>query len=128
MYDHIEYWINSAENDLAALDILYNSQKYDWSLFIGHLVLKKMFKALYVKINENSNPPKTHNLLKLAKDCKLDLSYDKLTFLDLVNSFHFEARYPDYKQEFYKIVDKEFAEENILKIKEYYQWLKSLLK
>lgn len=37
--EHIKYWLDSAEHDLETLDALYETGKYDWSLFIGHLVL-----------------------------------------------------------------------------------------
>ena len=63
---HITYWIESADNDLSASMSLYHSGKYDWCLFIGHLVLEKLLKALFVLNNQNQMPPKTHNLNKLA--------------------------------------------------------------
>ena len=43
--DHIEYWVKSADNDLAAAEALFESAKYDWCLFIAHLVLEKALKA-----------------------------------------------------------------------------------
>jgi len=36
--EHVEYWVNSANGDLTAADTLFKSAKYDWCLFIGHLV------------------------------------------------------------------------------------------
>ena len=47
---------------------------------------------------------------------------------DEVNDFNLEVRYPEYRQEFYKSCTKEFAEDYFIKIKEYYKWIKSLLK
>ncbi|WP_367354771.1 HEPN domain-containing protein [Atribacter sp.] len=35
-------------------------------MFIGHLVIEKLIKALYVK-NINENPPRTHDLMRLAE-------------------------------------------------------------
>jgi len=65
--EHIKYWIESAEHDLSAAESLFKSGKHDWCLFIGHLVLEKALKAIFVNLNENKVPPKTHNLCKLAK-------------------------------------------------------------
>ena len=61
--EHIQYWLDSAENDWAAAENLFASGKYDWCLFIGHLVLEKILKALFVQDNNNQLPPKTHNLI-----------------------------------------------------------------
>lgn len=127
LHKHIEYWISSAEHDLGTAESLFAAGKYDWCLFVGHLVLEKALKALYVKDNANRLPPKTHNLVKLAEKTTLPLNMDKKVFLDEVNDFNIETRYPEYKQEFYKICTREYAEEYFEKIKEQYRWIKSLL-
>jgi len=123
--EHINYWLKSAEHDLETAESLFKATRYDWCLFIGHLVLEKVLKALFVLKNENKVPPKTHNLLKLAELSVLDLSPDQKIFFAEVNDFNLEAGYPDYKLEFYRRCTKDFTENNFKKIKEYYQWLKS---
>jgi hypothetical protein len=50
---------------------------------------------------------------------------EQLKFLINANAFNIEARYPDEKLDVYRICTKEFAFENICKIKELYLWLKS---
>ena len=127
LHKHIEYWISSAEHDLETAESLFAAGKYDWCLFVGHLVLEKALKALYVKDNANRLPLKTHNLVKLAEKTTLPLNMDKKVFLDEVNDFNIETRYPEYKQEFYKICTREYAEKYFEKIKEQYRWIKSLL-
>ena len=122
---HINYWIESADNDLSASKSLFNSGKYDWCLFVGHLVLEKLLKALFVLNNHNKIPPKTHNLTKLAKVSKIKLSEEQILFLDEVNDFNLEVRYPEYKREFYKICTKNFTDNYFLKIQEFAKWLKS---
>lgn len=125
MKEHVKYWLDSADNDLEAAGHLFSSAKYDWCLFIGHLVLEKILKAAYVCNNQNKIPPKTHNLNKLAKYSNLKLSKDQIVFLDEVNDFNLEVRYPEYKREFYKLCTKEFASSYFLKIQEFSLWLKS---
>jgi len=122
--DHIKYWLDSADNDLDAAKSLFLSEKYDWCLFIGHLVLEKILKAFYV-LNNNEIPPKTHNLLKIAEAADIDLSEEQIVFLDEVNDFNLEVRYPEYKSEFYKLCTKEFAEKYFHEIEEFASWLKS---
>ena len=70
-------------------------------------------------------PPKTHDLIKLVQSLQLELDSSKMEFLDLVNEFNIEARYPEEKFNFYKKCTKEFTEENIKNIMEFYKWLKS---
>lgn len=127
LHDHIQFWLDSAEHDLETANSLFSTGKYDWCLFLGHLVLEKALKAVYVKDNENRLPPKTHNLVKLAEKTTIALNVGKKLFLDEVNDFNIEIRYPKYKQEFYKTCTKEFAEEYFMKIKEHFKWIKSLL-
>ena len=82
-------------------------------------------KSLFVQSNDNQIPPKTHNLNRLAKLAKIDLSEEQIIFLDEVNDFNLEVRYPEYKKEFYKICTKEFTDNYFTKIQVVAEWLKS---
>jgi len=126
--EHIKYWLDSVEHDLESSDILYKAGKYDWALFIGHLVIEKTLKAVFVKNNDNKIPPKIHNLVRLSELSLVNVDEDKKVILDKINDFNLEVRYPAYKNEFYKICTKEFAEENLNQIKELYEWLKFQIK
>ncbi len=126
--EHVKYWLDSAQNDLGAAEQLFSSAKYDWSLFIGHLVVEKTLKAYFVYRNNNKIPPKTHNLLKLAEKSDLSLAEEQKLFLDEVNDFNLEVRYPEYRREFYKLCTKEFAEKYFTKIKDFSKWLTSQIK
>ncbi len=125
--EHIDYWIRSADHDLETAESLFASAKYDWCLFIGHLVLEKGLKAVYVRDNNNRLPPRIHNLVKLAENTALVLSDDQRMLFNDVNSFNLEVRYPDARQEFYRKCTKDFADGYFTKIKEQYQWIKSRL-
>lgn len=126
--EHIKYWLDSAEHDLETSNALLDVGKYDWSLFLGHLVLEKVLKAIYVKNNENKIPPKVHNLVRLSEMSLIKLDDEKKIILDQINDFNIEVRYPEYKNEFYKTCTKDYAEKHLKNIKELYQWLKSQLK
>ena len=126
--EHINYWMNSAKHDLDAAEILYSSKKYDWCLFLGHLVLEKTIKAIYANDNDNQIPPKTHNLVRLSEQTALKLSEEQKLLLNEVNDFNLEARYPDYKNSFRDKCSDEFAEEYFTRIKELHKWLISRMK
>ena len=116
--DYIKYWLKTSEDDLSSMEANFNSDKYDWALFIGHLCVEKALKALWVKNNASDIPPKTHNLKKIADEAQYPMSDDEAILLLEINDFNIEARYPDYKLDFYKKCTKEFAEGYIKKIKE----------
>ena len=44
---HVTYWLSGAAHDLDAAEALFAAGKYDWCLFIGHLVLEKTLKAYF---------------------------------------------------------------------------------
>ena len=97
MSEHIQYWLKSSEHDLEAAESLFASGKYDWCLFVSHLVLEKTIKAIYVLHNNNQLPPKTHNLNRLAENTAIILSAEQKLFLDEVNDFNLAVRYPEYR-------------------------------
>ena len=126
--EHIKYWLESAEHDLQTAQSLFKAEKYDWCLFVGHLVLEKTLKAIYIDRHEDKLPPRIHNLVRLGEHCQIEMRDEQKFFLDQVTDFNIQTRYPDYQFDFYKMCTKEYAESNFNKIKEYYQWLKFLLR
>lgn len=120
------YWIGTADSDYSTMTNLYESEDYHWSLFMGHLVIEKLIKAIYI-INIGNNPPKTHDLLRLADKALIETSKEQKDLLDLLTTFNISARYPDYKHSFYKKCTHKFTIENIKKIKELRTWLLSIV-
>jgi len=120
---HIEFWLKSAKYDLEVVESLFLQKKFDYCLFVGHLVIEKTLKATWIKDNETNVPPKIHNLIKLISECNLQFSDNIIEDLRIINEFNIEARYPDYKFSFYNRCTAEYTENWIKKIKELYQWL-----
>ena len=61
----ITYWISSSNKDFKAMRSLSKNGHYAWALFLAHLVLEKLLKAVYVKYVD-INIPFTHDLTKIA--------------------------------------------------------------
>jgi HEPN domain-containing protein len=108
---------------MATAKSLFDSGRYDWCLFLGHLVIEKTLKAHWVKDNKNDAPPKMHNLLAIAERTKLILSEEQKLFLLNINDFNLEVRYPDYKLQFYKKCNKVFSKDKFDRIEGMYKWL-----
>lgn len=121
--EHIGYWLKSAAHDLESAETLFQHQRYDWCLFLGHLVIEKVLKAFFVRDNPKASLPQIHKLAKLAERTKLQLTPEQQTLLVQITEFNIQTRYPDYKFEFYKKCTLEFTQNYFAKIKELYQWL-----
>jgi HEPN domain-containing protein len=67
--------------------------------------------------------PRIHDLYKLADRCGLETTEEQKDALQYVNLFNIEARYEEYKREFYQKCTKTFTEKNIVTIKELRTWL-----
>ena len=123
-----KYWIESSDRDYESMLKNFESAQYTWALFIGHLTLEKLSKAIYARVNQSSPyPPKIHNLNILAEKCgiEVDKKYAKILFT--CNSFNISARYEDYKDEFYKKCTEQYTKEQINNIEEVRLWLKQKL-
>jgi HEPN domain-containing protein len=122
----IKYWSDSSDEDFDTMITMYESKKFNWALFVGHLMIEKLLKALYVKTN-NDYPPFIHNLLRLAEKCDLNLTEDQKVFLVTVTAFNINARYDDYKMSFQQKCTPEFTAVWIENLKINRQWIKKLI-
>ena len=118
----IKHWHESSDQNYSTMQNLIKTKEYSWTLFMGHLVVEKLLKALYVK-RLHKHPVFSHDLLRLAKmiDVELPNGYDE--WLDEITTFNLNARYDDYKQSFYKLCTVDFFNEWIYKIETLRQWL-----
>ena len=104
----IKYWTESSDDDFETMITMFENKRYSWSLFVGHLMIEKLLKALFVKTN-NDYPPFIHNLLRLGEKCDLYLTDEQKLFLATVTAFNINARYDDYKMSFQQKCTPEFT-------------------
>ena len=123
----VSYWIDASDIDYRAMNNLYASKDYVWALFLGHLIIEKLLKGLAAKKGVTS-VLKIHDLNKLARVAQLEIDEQMKDLLDVLTSFNIEARYPDYKKEFYKKCTADFSSNYIIKINELRLWLLEQLK
>jgi HEPN domain-containing protein len=122
----INHWIKTSDEDFDTMKFLFSSGRYNWALFLGHITIEKLLKAYFVKTMHKHSPP-IHNLLRIAEKSGLDLSDEYSDWLDTISLFNINARYDDYKREFYNQCTKEFAELWIFRIEKLRLWLKEKL-
>lgn len=117
--DYIKYWIKTSDDDWKRVELLAEKRDYIFALFCLHLSLEKQAKALWVKEHKSNFPPKIHNLLALVENSSLLLSEGQLRFLDQLNQFQLEGRYPDYQGKIHKIATQKLVKEFTEKAKEF---------
>lgn len=117
----MEYWINSAMDDLETAELLIYNNKYLPGLFFCHLVIEKGIKSHVVKVTQNV-PPKSHNLLYLIELSGLEISGEYEIFLGVLMKYQLSGRYPDYNP---FVPDKNVVEGYLGKTRELLKWLKS---
>lgn len=123
----IKYWSESSDDDYDTMIVMFESKRFNWALFVGHLMIEKLLKALYVK-NNNDYPPFIHNLLRLAEKCHIDLADDQKLFFATVTAFNINARYDDYKMSFQQKCTLEYTAIWVENLKDNRQWIKALIK
>ena len=91
---HIEYWKQSAGEDLVVAGELVEKGRYRHGLFFMHLTLEKLLKAHVCK-STNALAPKIHNLRRLAELARLNLSEEFIDVVADMNDYNLEGRYPE---------------------------------
>jgi len=122
----INYWIESSDKDFKTMNDLYETKNFSWSLFMGHLVIEKLLKALFVK-KVGEYPPLIHDLRRICEKSGVELDMQQKIILDSISRFNINARYDDYKQSFYLLCTEKFTNEWIEKIKNCRLWIKEQL-
>jgi HEPN domain-containing protein len=122
----VKHWIETSDDDFETMLTLYNSKSYSWSLFLGHISIEKLLKALYVK-RFKKHAPFTHNLYRLGELTGLEMTDEQADWLDEITSFNLNARYDDYKKEFFKLCTPNYTKKWIDKIKYIRTWIKKML-
>jgi HEPN domain-containing protein len=118
----VNHWLESSNEDFDTMKKLFDTKTYHWALFLGHISVEKILKAYYVK-KFKKHPPFTHNLFRLAELSGLEIDSEFSDWLDEITSFNLAARYDDYKKEFYKACNRDFAEDWIKKITILREWI-----
>jgi len=122
----IDYWIESSDEDYKTMLDLFNTKNYGWALFVGHLVIEKLLKAYYTKIHKDYLPM-LHDLRRIGEKSGIIFDDNKLIIIETISQFNIQARYDDYKRNFYKLCTLEYTVTWIENIKEIRLWIKTML-
>jgi HEPN domain-containing protein len=121
---YIQILEKQAEEDYGAADALFRAGYYGQCLFWSHLVLEKLVKALWIFKNKKQNYPYIHNLLRLLKDCDVELSDEQIIFYSEMNQFQARGRYGDFLGKLENTVSFEISEKLMNETKSQMIWIK----
>lgn len=120
MKEETKLWFEKAEEDFDYAQYNLKGHRYGAATFFCQQVLEKILKAFLVE--NDVRPPKTHDLILLAKQTALDLPKEWLSDLRKLTQYYFLVRYPDMSQKFF--AKPGIAKEVFQKTEEIYQWVK----
>lgn len=117
----VEHWREGSTSDIRSAKLLLAGKQLLQSLFFCHLAIEKSLKALIVKETKD-HAPFMHNLVYLSGKSALELTKDNLLFLELMNRYNIEGRYPSYKAKLRKEITRQFVEEHLKLTEEFVKW------
>jgi len=88
----VQYWRESALDDLEAAAVLLDKGKVNQGLFFLHLAVEKALKALVCRAT-SSTPPPIHSLPKLAELSEIVFTPDHQRLLAGISAFQVRGRY-----------------------------------
>lgn len=122
----IKYWIETSDDDFVTMMTMFETKRFNWSLFVGHLMIEKLLKAYFLKSKQDF-PPFIHNLLRLAELAEIGMTEEQKVFFVTVTAFNINARYDDYKLSFQKKCTLEYTTKWINELKTQRLWIKELI-
>ncbi|MDI6591967.1 MAG: HEPN domain-containing protein [Patescibacteria group bacterium] len=122
----INYWRELSDYDLITAEFLFKAKRYPYCLFMCHLSIEKLLKALIIKFTKK-HAPYSHNLVDLAKKTGIQFSKEDKILLSDLTEFNLEARYPEWQKEFYSRCSKNYTEDYLRKTQKLQKWLKKYL-
>ncbi|MDQ1329661.1 MAG: hypothetical protein QG641_2953 [Candidatus Poribacteria bacterium] len=122
--DHKE-WILQAEYDMETADIMFNSGRYFYAVFMCHLSIEKALKEIFLlKLGEI--PPKTHNLIYLLNKINIKPNEYIRGIITRLNETNIVTRYPDDLKSLQKDYNRDVVANIMKKSKEAFEWIKAL--
>ena len=94
-------------------DYLVKGRRNVEALFMYCLGIEKLLKANWVLDNQNNFPPRIHDLQGLRSQTNVELPSELIDFLDTVNRWNIEGRYPDYRFTIYQQATDTYLQEKI---------------
>lgn len=124
----IQNWVDTSNYDIKTAEAMYRAGRYIYVVFMCHLAMEKMLKALVAKKQPEDMPPKTHNLIHLAQRVNVSPPEELRDFFQRIDNVSIVTRYPEDLQKLKKEFDKNTTRRILTDTKKIVKWLKQHLK
>lgn len=126
MSNRYKEWLKQADYDMETAEVMFNSGRYFYAVFMCHLSIEKALKGLYFKVLDEL-PPKTHNLLYLLDKIGRKPEQELEKFVTKLNVASIATRYPDDLAKIQADYTVEITAEMMARSKDVLQWVKTQL-
>jgi HEPN domain-containing protein len=114
MLEETKNWLNMVDYDIDTARQMFKTKRYVYVIFMCHLAIEKVFKALVCE-ETNKFPPKTHDLILLTNLGKVKLPDDLPDFIGMINNVAVVTRYPEDLSKIVSSYPKEVTQEYLNK-------------
>ena len=124
-----EYWLDIAEYDLETANAMFTSGRWLYVVFMCQQAIEKLIKGLYT-LYVDDNVPRIHDINSLITrfEDKLPITIDddkRMLFAQL-SVFYLKNRYPEFKEQLSKSLNKGEVQNILDKSREVFAWLLTL--
>ncbi len=118
-----ENFVMSAEYDLGTAEHMLKTGRYIYVVFMCHMALEKILKAIAVETTQNP-APKTHNLLYVSKLAEVTFFPKHLEFVSKINNASIITRYPEDFSKLIEVYPVDVVTAYLEQTKDVMAWLK----
>jgi len=124
----VKNWVATSNYDILTADAMYKAGRYLYVVFMCHLAMEKMLKALLAHKFSEDMPPKIHNLIILAQKANISPPDNLKDFLQRIDNVSIATRYPEDLRTLSKEFNQDTAKRILTDTKRMLKWLKQHLK
>jgi HEPN domain-containing protein len=128
MNNIVKNWVATSNYDLQTAKAMYKVGRYLYVVFMCHLAIEKMLKALLSHKYPESVPPKIHNLINLAQRAEITIPDNFTDFIQRLDNVSISTRYPEDLRTLSKEFNQVTAKRILTDTKRMIKWLKQHLK
>jgi len=118
-------WLMQADYDYDTAELLRQSGRNFYAVFMCHMAIEKALKALLL-LKTGEIPLKTHNLLLLLSKIGIKPPEPIAESIVKLNEANVATRYPEQLSEMIKVYDSETAKRFISQAKDTLTWIKTM--
>jgi HEPN domain-containing protein len=127
MDKNVKNWVATSNYDIRTAEAMYKAGRYIYVVFMCHLAMEKMLKALLAKKYPKDIPPKIHNLINLAQRADISPPENLRDFFQRIDNVSIATRYPEDLRRLSKEFNQDRAKQILADTKRMLKWFKQQL-